>query len=75
MNVCVAHLQMNACVAKNFGAWTEKVGHPCGRAIPCCRKDGSKIVDSISYHLRMRKSVFHSRYYQNKISKQDGRDP
>ena len=29
MNVCVAHLQMNACVAKNFGAWTEKVGHPC----------------------------------------------
>ena len=28
MNVCVAHLQMNACVAKNFGAWTEKVGHP-----------------------------------------------
>ena len=27
MNVCVAHLQMNACVAKNFGAWTEKVGH------------------------------------------------
>ena len=25
MNVCVAHLQMNACVAKNFGAWTEKV--------------------------------------------------
>ena len=29
MNVCVAHLQMTACVAKNFGAWTEKVGHPC----------------------------------------------
>ena len=29
MNVCVAHLQMNVCVAKNFGAWTEKVGHPC----------------------------------------------
>ena len=29
MNVCVAHLQMNTCVAKNFGAWTEKVGHPC----------------------------------------------
>ena len=29
MNVCVAHLQMNACVAKNFGAWTEKVGHSC----------------------------------------------
>ena len=29
MNVCVAHLQMNACVAKNFGALTEKVGHPC----------------------------------------------
>ena len=29
MNACVAHLQMNACVAKNFGAWTEKVGHPC----------------------------------------------
>ena len=29
MNVCVAHLQMKACVAKNFGAWTEKVGHPC----------------------------------------------
>ena len=28
MNVCVAHLQMNACVAKNFGAWTENVGHP-----------------------------------------------
>ena len=28
MNVCVAHLQMNACVANNFGAWTEKVGHP-----------------------------------------------
>ena len=20
---------MNVCVAKNFGAWTEKVGHPC----------------------------------------------
>ena len=20
---------MNACVAKNFGGWTEKVGHPC----------------------------------------------
>ena len=29
MNVCVAHLQMNARVAKNFGARTEKVGHPC----------------------------------------------
>ena len=29
MNVCVAHLQMNACVAKIFGAWTEKVGHAC----------------------------------------------
>ena len=29
MNVCVAHLQINACVAKNFGAWTEKVGDPC----------------------------------------------
>ena len=29
MNVCVAHLQMNVCVAKNFGAWSEKVGHPC----------------------------------------------
>ena len=29
MNVCVAHLQMNACVAKKFGAWTEKVGHLC----------------------------------------------
>ena len=26
MNVCVAHLQMNVCVAKNFGAWTEIVG-------------------------------------------------
>ena len=33
MNVCVAHLQMNACVAKNFGAWTEKVGHPCSRLV------------------------------------------
>ena len=32
MNVCVAHLQMNACVAKNFGAWTEKVGHPWVKA-------------------------------------------
>ena len=29
MNVCVAHLEVNVCVAKNFGAWTEKVGHPC----------------------------------------------
>ena len=29
MNLCVAHLQMNACVAKIFGAWTEKVGHAC----------------------------------------------
>ena len=29
MNVCVAHLPMNACVAKIFGAWTEKVGHAC----------------------------------------------
>ena len=28
MNVCVAHLQVNVCMAKNFGAWTEKVGHP-----------------------------------------------
>ena len=28
MNVCVAHLQMNACVAKNFGALTEKVATP-----------------------------------------------
>ena len=28
MNVCVAHLEVNVCVAKNFGAWTEKVGHP-----------------------------------------------
>ena len=26
MNVCVAHFQMNLCVAKNFGAWTENVG-------------------------------------------------
>ena len=24
-----AHVQMNACVAKNFGAWTEKVDHAC----------------------------------------------
>ena len=29
MNVCVAHLEVNVCVAKNFGVWTEKVGHPC----------------------------------------------
>ena len=29
MNVCVVHLQMNVCVAKNFGAWTEKFVHPC----------------------------------------------
>ena len=29
MNVCVAHLPMNACVAQIFGAWTEKVGHAC----------------------------------------------
>ena len=33
MNVCVAHLQMNVCVAKNFGAWTEKVGHSCAMGI------------------------------------------
>ena len=26
MNVCVAHFQMNRCVAKNFGASTENVG-------------------------------------------------
>ena len=32
MNGCVAHLQMNVCVAKNFGAWTEKVGHPWVRS-------------------------------------------
>ena len=31
MNVCVAHLGMNVCVAKNFGAWNEKVGHPWTR--------------------------------------------
>ena len=45
MNVCVAHLQMNVCVAKNFGAWTEKVGHPWSRAFR--RKDilRSKAID------------------------------
>ena len=28
-NICVAHPQVNVGMAKNFGAWTEKVGHPC----------------------------------------------
>ena len=26
MNVSVAHFQVNPCVTKNFGAWTENVG-------------------------------------------------
>ena len=28
MNVCVAHLQVNVYVAKNFGAWTERLATP-----------------------------------------------
>ena len=52
------------CVAVTFGfKWQRHT-----------RKDGSKIVDSISYHLRVRKSVFRSSYYQIKISKQTGGD-
>ena len=28
MNVCVAHLEVNVYVAKNFGAWTERLATP-----------------------------------------------
>ena len=29
VNICLAHPQVSVGVAKNFGACTEKVGHPC----------------------------------------------
>ena len=69
MNGCVAHLQMNVCVAKNFGAWTEKVGYPCptfmahptrvGRRVGALRKKlghpWSETCSSCAYELTKRK--------------------
>ena len=54
MNVCVAHLQMNACVVKNFGAWTEKVGHPCYSLTKTCYSDLSHSNDSSNNALKVR---------------------
>ena len=43
MNVCVAHLPMNACVAQIFGAWTEKVGHACPTLMAHPTRVGRKV--------------------------------